>query len=77
MLWRIPANYHGLRWISAVLVVMPAAPCFYVLCKNQNLVREPSPLMAPARREARRANFIAVECDQEAAARGARLRELR
>jgi hypothetical protein len=33
--------------------------------------------MAAARHEARRAHFVAVEWDQEAAARGARLRELR
>ncbi len=73
---------------SYVDAVMPAAPCFLsktpkhnVLCGATGLVR-PRPTDTPQqkiRRAVKRAGFFLIQpgLDQEAAARGARLRELR
>src|ERR1700694_1468319 len=64
-------------------VVMPAAPCF-LSKKKECFVRRPHPSasMPPrqkVRRAVKRAGLISTQSvfDQEAAARGARLRELR
>src|ERR1700676_770762 len=65
-----------------VAVVMPAAPCFFVqqhndLCGDSCGAQPALSARSPARWEARRTRIHAITPAQEAAARGARLRELR